>query len=172
MMVGVLVVGLIFLAWYIGWRMGKSEGERLTPPRAQPGQFTAPQTRITEIRTGPRAVQTATPQEEDRIVIRPIKRPYWEQKGWKPNGDRLIGFYETPMGLFQGYIEDWRSRRPQFYIIKPPRELRYHNHWACFREKGNNLFWVHFGETPTNPDAGILEIEKVLAEALSRADRR
>lgn len=166
-MAELMCVGLIFLAFYLGWREGRKGGEATPPPRIQRGRRTPPQIPIREIRDGPRVARPATAQQEGPIIIRPVRRPYWEQRHWQPRGNRLRGFYQTPHGSFQGYVDNWRSRNPVFYIIKPPPQLRHHPHWACFRKRGANLFWIHFAEQPPDPDAGILEMEKVLAEALA-----
>ena len=116
------------------------------------------------------------PVKRDRIEIRPVARtqmvvepkyrPYWQMQDWTPTGDRLIGEYKTPLGSFVGYVNNYRSKTPQFFIVNPPKQLSRHPHHACFQKKGNGHTWVHFGTKPTNPDSGIREIEKVLTEAL------
>lgn len=116
------------------------------------------------------------PVKRDRIEIRPVARsqvavepkyrPYWQMQDWTPDGDRLIGEYKTPLGSFVGYVNNFRSQRPQFFIVNPPKQLSRHSHHACFQKKGNGHTWIHFGIKPTDPDSGIREIEKVLTEAL------
>jgi hypothetical protein len=112
-----------------------------------------------------------SPVERSNIVVQPEYRPYWEMQDWKASGDRLTGEYRTPLGSSVGYIKHYKSREPLFYIVNPPKQLSRHRHHACFRDRGKGHVWVHFGTKPTNPDSGIREIEKILAEAL-RLPRR
>jgi hypothetical protein len=95
-----------------------------------------------------------------QVVVEPKYRPYWQMQDWTPDGDRLIGEYKTPLGSFVGYVNNYRSRRPQFFIVNPPKQLSRHPHHACFQRKGNGHSWVHFGTKPRNPDSGIREIER------------
>jgi hypothetical protein len=106
------------------------------------------------------------------IVVRPINRPYWEIQHWQLVGDRLNGFYRTPRGSFEGYILQPKSPRPQFFIVQPPKELEQHSHRPCFHFVGGATYSIHFSTPPPNPDAGILEVEKVLGEALVGQGRR
>jgi len=117
----------------------------------------------------PAAVAIARPVvRRTPIVIHPVDRPYWDLQHWELVGNRLTGFYRTPYGSYAGYILDPQAPRPQFFIVHPPEELQQHPHRACFHPVGAGTFSIHFGIAPTNPDAGILEVEKVLGEALSR----
>ena len=107
-----------------------------------------------------------------RITLVPIVRPYWDVNHWKLKGDRLAGFYRTRHGSYEGYINHPKSSRPEFYIVKPPEELRHHRHWICFHHIGGGRYSIHFSPAPSFPDAGILEVEEVLFEALSGQGRR
>lgn len=107
------------------------------------------------------------PAQRARVAIHPVDRPYWRYKHWKVRGNQLDGFYRTPLGSFEGHIKQFRSHRPEFFIVNPPRQLKSHAHWACFHSRGPNRYWIHFGSAPASPDAGILEVERVLAEALA-----
>ena len=111
------------------------------------------------------------PVQRTRVVVEPVYRAYWQMKDWKVEGNRLVGRYQVGQRSFEGYITGYKTRRPQFFIVRPPKELRNHPHSACFMWRGNGRFFVHFGTKPTNPDGGICEIEKVLDEAL-RLPRR
>ena len=117
-------------------------------------------------RLWPQAARISSPITARRI-IRPIDRPYWEIKGWRADGNELRGWYQVKEGRAQGLIRQYQSRRPEFFIIKPPRALKNHSHWACFGSRGSDRYAIHFSPAPPNPDAGIREVEKVLAEALS-----
>ena len=116
-----------------------------------------------------------SPVNRNRVVVKPKDRPYWQMQDWTVVRDRLVGQYRTPLGSTAGYIENYQSREPRFYVVNPPRQLQKHPHRHCFqsREKsrGKGHYWVHFGIKPRNPDSGILEIEKNLMEAL-RLPRR
>ena len=192
----VLVAILVCGAFYLGWLRGSEGQEGALPPpdfRAHSESRAVPITEIittpdptfmhqhrenetivaTEIPPTAVSAQEQPPSQGDEVtVIRHVVEPYWQERHWQPHGKRLDGFYRTPLGSFQGYVEDWQSRSPNFYIIDPPKRLRHHSHWACFRSRGNGRYWVHFGRTPSSADGGIIEIEKVLAEALSGSPRR
>ena len=121
------------------------------------------------------AVRQRAPAAEaasSRIRLRPLERPYWETKRWKLKGDRLIGFYRTPYGSYEGYIKEPKSERPEFFIINPPNELRSHPHARCFQRREEGHYAVHFYPAPSCPDAGILEVERVLVEAFTGQRRR
>jgi hypothetical protein len=111
------------------------------------------------------------PGTNERLVESTVQY-HWQHRYWQPQGDRLVGFYRTEFGSYEGYILNWRSRRREFFIIGPPRELSSHMHASCFFPRGNDLFFVHFGRTPSSVDAGILEVEMVLAEALTGLNQR
>ena len=185
-MATVLVLVAVILIVYVFRRVLQDQGEgvRLPPPRIR---FTdIPTTRgsiVTSVTTrpAPRVVIRPLPRSASSPVltvrpthrvqprtVRPVQRPYWELQHWRFNGSALVGFYRTPFGSYAGRIENARSRNPSFYIFNPPGALRGHPHWICFHHKGNGRYWIHFSPAPPTPDAGILEVEKVLAEALSR----
>ena len=117
-------------------------------------------------------VMLRTPRSTSRLSVHPIDRPYWELKHWRANGNRLRGFYRTPHGSIEGYIKHYKSSRPEFFIVNPPQQLRRHKHWICFHNVGSNRYSIHFSPAPSSADAGILEVEKVLAEAFLQQGRR
>jgi len=166
------VLVLLTAVYYFGWKRGVNSREGRNAPPGLVSHSGSSLTRITEITSAEEDSLNQEPAEDDVIVIRHVVEPYWQELGWQPDGNRLNGFYRTPGGSFEGYVLDWRSRSPRFYIIRPPRELKKHPHWACFRPRGNGLYWVHFARTPPGPDPGIIEIEKVLGEALSSRQGR
>jgi len=163
-----LMAGVI--GFVIGWDFGLRDGMRATPSSRQPQESPQPvedlsaTIRIAEV---PPADLSAEP-DDGVLHVEHAVEPYWQEMGWQPRGKRLEGFYRTQVGSYQGYIDKWQSREPRFHIVSPPTELRQHSHWACFRPRGNGLFWVHFAHTPSGVDAGIVEIETVLSEALTR----
>ena len=120
------------------------------------------------IRVGPSRVRNG----RSSRLVKPVDRPYWQLQHWKEAGDRLTGFYRTPYGSYEGYILHPNAPRPQFFIKKPPAALKEHPHWICFHSVGKGTYSIHFSPAPPTPDAGILEVEKVLGEALSGKGRR
>ena len=168
------VIGLVLLVCtaYCFWRVVESSGRE--------GR-TAPPISVTPSSSVPIHIREITPTEEDLTINEPddsvvlvehVTESYWEETGWHPEGRRLIGYYRTPFGSFEGYIERWRTGEPKFYIVRPPRELRDCEHWVCFRARGSGHYWVHFGQKPRTPDTGIVEIERILTEALSPSGTR
>ena len=103
-----------------------------------------------------------------RAKVRPVGRTLWEHRHWEPRGNVLHGFYRTPLGSFEGEIQQYRSSCPRFFISSPPPVLHGHEHWICFHETEDDRFWVHLAPKPKDPDTGIREIERFLIEALSR----
>ena len=105
-------------------------------------------------------------------LIKHVIEPYWQEAGWKPNGNRLTGHYRTQPGSYEGYIVGWQSPEPQFYVVKPPSQLQYHEHSACFLPRRDRHFLVHFARRSSSVDAGIVEIETVLSQALAGTHKR
>ena len=110
-------------------------------------------------------------QEEKSPEPELTEEPYWRLQHWRIEGSRLAGYYRTKYGSFAGHIEAYDTDSPRFYITEPPPELRAHPHWCCFQRRERGRYWIHFGPAPTDPDTGILEVEKVLAESLERQRR-
>ena len=111
------------------------------------------------------------PRKRKSIAIRPRTAPYWEERGWRLVGTDLVGEYWTPRGSCAGTIRKPRSARPEFFIHNPPTALQNHNHWACFSNVGGGRYSIHFNPHPPFPDAGILAVEQVLAEAMASGRR-
>jgi hypothetical protein len=105
-----------------------------------------------------------------RVRVEADRRPLWEARGWRRVGDRLRGAYRTPRGSCSGEIVvDGRMRPLDFYIFNPAPELLADPvHGPCFRRLGNGRYWVHFNVTPVSVDAGIVQVETLLAGALAR----
>jgi hypothetical protein len=121
------------------------------------------------------SVPTLVPQREkpapscpgSRVTLTRIDRPYCDLRHWQRKGDRLVGFYRTRYGSYEGYIKHPEYSRPEFYIVNPPAELWNHPHRHCFRKAEGDHYAIHFYPVPSFPDAGILEVERVLVEALT-----
>ena len=111
--------------------------------------------------------ESAREETSPALIAEHLVDPYWLEMGWKPEGNRLVGYYRTQRGSYEGYISDWQTQQPLFFIISPPSQLKSHLHVFCFRPRGGGLYWVHFNPPHSNVDAGIIEIETVLAQALA-----
>jgi len=98
--------------------------------------------------------------------------PVCQLQRWRKAEDRLLGQYRTPTGSWEGYVLYPDTRRPQFFIRNPPPELRQDPRWRCFHPKGEGVYLIHFSPTPTSTAAGILEIERILAEAIAEERRQ
>jgi hypothetical protein len=98
----------------------------------------------------------------------PIERhqiPYWQERGWRPDGTNYTGSYQTPYAAFQGWIEQERSGQFNFYIYNPSREIREHSHWTCFQHRGNDWYLIHMGRQPRDVGSGIMTVERLISEA-------
>jgi hypothetical protein len=98
----------------------------------------------------------------------PVQRrqiPYWQERGWTHNGNQYTGSYQTPYGAFQGWIEEQRSGRADFYVYNPSNEIRSHSHWTCFQHRGNDWYLVHMAREPKDVSSGIITIERLITEA-------
>jgi len=98
----------------------------------------------------------------------PIQRremPYWQEYGWSRQANVYTGNYQTQYGAFQGWIEQERSGKIDFYLYKPSDEIRSHSHWTCFQHRGNDWYLVHMAKEPKDVDSGIMTIERLIKEA-------
>jgi hypothetical protein len=100
-----------------------------------------------------------------RIVVSRKEQSYAEENGWTLQDGTYWGRYRTAHGSWKGSVEQtWRGSL-EFFIHNPPKELKEHSHWICFHHRGEGRYWVHFRTEPENLSAGILEVERILAEA-------
>jgi len=76
------------------------------------------------------------------------------------------GLYVTLHGSWPGEIR-CTGEQADFYIFKPPGQLRKSPHWSCFAHVGNDWWSIHFRRESPNPSDGILAIERVIDEAFS-----
>ena len=99
------------------------------------------------------------------IAVQRRQIPYWQERGWTPEGNAYTGNYQTPYAAFQGWIEQESSGRSHFYIYHPSDEIRRHSHWTCFQHRGNDWYLVHMSREPRDISSGIMTIEKLIREA-------
>ena len=100
------------------------------------------------------------------IRVERDRRPLRELRGWRKKGKKLIGAFRTPRGSMVGEISMAKIHRPEFFVINPPKSLLSGDHSACFRRRGGGKYYVHFGIHSPEVDAGILAVERLLAQAL------
>jgi len=99
------------------------------------------------------------------ITIERRKIPYWQDRGWRRNGNIYEGTYQTPYEAFQGWIEQERSGRGNFYLYRPSDAIRRHSHFTCFQHRGNDWYLVHMAKEPRDVGSGIITIERLITEA-------
>jgi hypothetical protein len=102
------------------------------------------------------------------ISVQRRQIPYWQERGWKREGDSYSGNYQTPYAVFQGWIEIERSGHLNFYLYHPSDEIRRHSHWTCFQHRGNDWYLVHMGKQPKDASSGIITIERLIKEAFEQ----
>ena len=91
--------------------------------------------------------------------------PYWRERGWIRDGNRYTGSYQTPHAAFQGWVDEERSGKIDFYLYNPSPQIRGHSHWTCFASRGSDWYLVHMARRPKDVSSGIITIEKLINEA-------
>jgi hypothetical protein len=107
------------------------------------------------------------------IVVRPgskrtvIKtKPEWQLRGWFWGRRGLEGKYQTKFGSWWGFVDMREPSALRFFVYRfPIHALRRHPKNACISFKENNWAYIDMHRA-INIDAGILEVEKILTEAL------
>jgi len=107
-----------------------------------------------------------------RSTVKRIFTTVWKDKGWQRRGSRYTGFYRTPFGAYEGFIDERYRGNLEFYIRNAPDCLQLHSHRTCFWPKGKGLLYVHFSKAARTPDEGIMAIERILKEAHQIEDKR
>jgi len=100
-----------------------------------------------------------------RILVKRTPRPYWEERGWRNEGGIYTGNYQTPSGSCPGYVTVSPSGRIEVFIHNPPSVLQRHPHWECFQHRKDGWYFVHPVWPVADVSAGILGVEKTIAEA-------
>lgn len=124
--------------------------------------------RILAIRAMARAIATPSLSTTTRGMPERIRRrelPYWQERGWRRDGDTYVGTYQTPYGSFRGLIEDRGWGYLRFYMLEPPLAVQNSGHWACFQPRGRKGYHVHMARKPGDISSGILSIERLITEA-------
>jgi hypothetical protein len=132
--------------------------------------------------SGTQSFPTSAPQREkvEVYATRPFARAtrtsrYWHDAGWEERPGALIGHYRANEEKYPGCVllRDSLFRPWEFYIYGPPKQLLEGTHGACFYYRGGKgeeaKYWVHWSEPPADIDAGIMQIERNLVEALGGA---
>jgi hypothetical protein len=97
--------------------------------------------------------------------VKKTSEPLWKEKDWYRSGDKYVGNYVTRLGTFSGEIVDKPYDGLQLYIFSPPRALRKHPHWPCFRHRGKSKYWLHLVDTCPDVESGIVTMETILNQA-------
>jgi hypothetical protein len=100
-----------------------------------------------------------------RVVVNRIPIPYWKERGWKKEGGSYQGNFQTPFGQWPGYVTVSPSQRVEVFIHNPPTVLKRHSHWQCFNKRDGGWYFVHPVVRIADVSAGILGVEKTIAEA-------
>lgn len=88
----------------------------------------------------------------------------WQERGWKKQGNKLVGVFRTRRGGFVGEIilnGGDAGTEPSYYVFSPPPLVLKTSHAACWRQRGDKRYWVHFA-SKAPLDAGIAAIESQL----------
>ncbi len=99
------------------------------------------------------------------IAVRRREIPYWQERGWRREGNRYTGSYQTPYAAFQGWAEEERSGRINFYLYNPSRQIQSCSHWSCFAPRGKDWYLVHMALRPRDVSSGIISIERLITGA-------
>ena len=112
--------------------------------------------------------QRLQPIRRSQHTVRLTPQPYWQEMGWQRNEDGYIGHFRTFGRTFPGRIVRAYGDTWDFFvhIPEPWPELRAHHKWGCYQLQGEDGWRkLHWNTRPTSIDAGIQDIENVLAQA-------
>ena len=98
-------------------------------------------------------------------LVKRTPRPYWDEHGWRREGGKYSGLYQTRFGNWAGYATVSPSGRVEVFIQHPPAVLEQHPHWQCFNKRHNGWYFVHSTSPISDVSAGIINVEKTITEA-------
>lgn len=98
-------------------------------------------------------------------LVKRTPRPYWDEHGWRREGGKYSGLYQTRFGNWAGYVTVSPSGRVEVFIQHPPAVLEQHPHWQCFFQRHNGWYFVHSTSPISDVSAGIINVEKTITEA-------
>lgn len=157
------------------WRSMKQAlfgAEESAPQPSSTGEAAGPTARVVRTRTINLPPEQRLPQlERSHYEVRLEPKPYWQQMGWIQRGNEYCGEYQPLGRRFSGRIVYLYANRWDFFvrITKPWPEFENHIKAPCFVLIDTNGWrQVHWRVYPASLDAGIQDIEKTLAEALTR----
>lgn len=102
------------------------------------------------------------------VEVKANPLPYHREQGWKKNVGVYQGYFRCRLGAFKGEIKESCNGDFTFYIFNPPSELLAGSHKACFSPIGSGCFHIHFRIKSNNLDSGIMAVERLLTQSLSR----
>ncbi len=92
--------------------------------------------------------------------------PIWHRLGWRKLKIGYQGHYQFRQHKWPGLIKTDASGDLDAFIWNPPEALRNHRHWNCFSHEGGGKFRVHFLDDVENVNDAILNVQRLLAEAI------
>jgi len=148
--------------------------EALLAPKSGKAVWPSPKPAIIPAASNPKVhfVRQTVARATDGSTVKRIFTPVWQDKGWHRRGSRYTGYYRTPFGAYEGFINERYRGNLEFYIRNAPDCLQLHSHRACFWPKGKGLLYVHFSKAARTPDEGIMAIERILKEAHQIENRK
>jgi hypothetical protein len=100
-------------------------------------------------------------------VVKRSATTYLVSQGWEFKGGEFPhweGHYKTPKAEFRGWID--QVARPRYCIFKPPEALKRAYASNIIDQHREGWHTVHFCTQPKDLDSGVLEIERLLKQAL------
>lgn len=100
--------------------------------------------------------------------VRVNRLAYHKEQGWVKVGHLYKGYYRCRWAAFKGEIKEMATGEHKYFIYNPPMQVLTGPHKACFTDIGNGRYHIHFALISENIDAGIMAVERLLTESLSR----
>ena len=127
--------------------------------------------RVTARRSEATAIASValTPVERERLKVDRDCRPLWQVRGWRKQGNKLVGAYRTPAGSFVGEIVLDHGTYPEFFILHPPSGVLKGSHRACFIKRRRGFYFIHFSQpvkSESDIDGAIIRIEQLIRQSL------
>lgn len=103
-------------------------------------------------------------------VVKRSATTYLAQQGWEFTGGEQPhweGYYKTDKATFRGWID--QLARARYCIFRPPEALKRAHAANIIDQHRQGWHTVHFCTQPKDLDSGVIEIERLLKQALREA---